>query len=53
MFEQALKNRRENRLKLPDAMIYACAQIVGAPLVTRNTKDFQDDGEMIIVPYDL
>lgn len=51
IFEQSLINRKQNRLKLPDAMIYACAQLHGAPLITRNTKDFTDDGETVMVPY--
>jgi predicted nucleic acid-binding protein len=31
--------RRSYHLKLPDAMIWACARVNGWPLVTRNTKD--------------
>ena len=51
VFEQALKNRRERKIKLPDSMIYACAQLGNAPLITRNTKDFKHDGKTVIVPY--
>lgn len=53
VFERTLELRRGSRLKLPDAMIYAAAQILGVPLVTRNTKDFDPAWGDIYVPYAL
>lgn len=41
------------RLKLPDAVILASAQINGRTLVTRNTKDFPADMPGIRVPYTI
>jgi hypothetical protein len=44
--------RRERpRLKSPDAIILATAQIRGRVLVTRNTKDFPAEMPGIRVPY--
>jgi len=46
--------RRERpRLKSPDAIILATAQIRGRVLVTRNTKDFPANMPGIRVPYEL
>ncbi len=45
--------RRDYRLKLPDAVIYATAQRLGIPLVTRNTKDFPADMPGVLIPYKL
>lgn len=41
------------RMKLLDAMILAAAQVNGAVLVTRNTKDFPATMAGIRVPYTL
>jgi hypothetical protein len=49
--EIAIRLRREYRLHLPDAIIWATAQANQAILVTRNTKDFQFDWDGIRVPY--
>jgi predicted nucleic acid-binding protein len=51
--EAAVRLRRELRLKLPDAIVYASAANEGALLVTRNTKDFAADDPGIRVPYRL
>ncbi len=51
--EQAVVLRRENRLKLPDAIVWASALFHGALLVTRDTKDFPSDHPMIRVPYKI
>jgi hypothetical protein len=40
-------------MKLLDAMILATAQVNGAILVTRNTKDFPANMPGIRVPYTL
>jgi len=47
----AVTARRERRLKLPDAIIWATARVHGLMLVTRNTKDFPADDPWIRVPY--
>jgi len=47
----AVTARRERRLKLPDAIIWATARIHGLTLVTRNTRDFPADDPWILVPY--
>jgi predicted nucleic acid-binding protein len=49
--ERAIVRRRERRLKLPDAIIYASADVEGCLLVTRNTKDFLPDDPGVRVPY--
>jgi len=51
--ERAVALRRAYRMRLPDAIIWATAQIHNAVLVTRNTKDFHPDWEGIRVPYQL
>jgi hypothetical protein len=48
---EAVRLRRERRLKLPDALIWATARRHGALLVTRNTKDFPKDDPGVRVPY--
>ncbi|MDZ4363081.1 PIN domain-containing protein [Brevundimonas sp.] len=50
--EAAAVIRRDVRLKLPDAVILATAQVRRLLLVTRNTKDFEGrDG--VVIPYRL
>ena len=52
--QRAAALRRERpRLKSPDAIILATAQIRGRVLVTRNTKDFPAEMPGIRVPYTL
>ena len=51
--ERAVAFRREQRLKLPDAIIWATADAHAMILVTRNTKDFPADAPGIRIPYDL
>jgi predicted nucleic acid-binding protein len=51
---RAASLRRERpRLKSPDAIILATAQIRGRVLVTRNTKDFPAEMPGIRVPYTI
>ena len=45
--------RHATRMKLMDAYILATAQVNGAMLITRNTKDFPVDMPGIYVPYTL
>jgi len=52
--ERAAALRRErSRLKSPDAIIFASAQVRGRVLVTRNTKDFPANMPGVRVPYIL
>ena len=50
---EAVRLRRERRLRLPDAVIWATARTRGALLVTRNTKDFPVQDVGVRVPYRL
>ena len=47
----AAEIRRERRLKLPDAVIWATAKANNTLLVTRNTKDFPEGEPDIRIPY--
>jgi predicted nucleic acid-binding protein len=51
--ERAVAIRRENRLRLPDAIIWATARELNLILVTRNTRDFPKGHPGIRVPYSL
>jgi len=51
--EEAVRLRRAQRIRLPDAIIWATARVAGALLVTRNTKDFPADDPGVRVPYTL
>lgn len=51
---RAASLRRERpRLKAPDAIIFASAQVRGRVLITRNTRDFPAQMPGIRVPYQL
>ena len=50
--EEAILLRRQNRLKLPDALILATAHIERRLLMTRNTRDFTP-GRFVKIPYEL
>lgn len=51
---RAASLRRERpRLKSPDALILASAQVRGRVLITRNTRDFPEQMPGIRVPYRL
>ena len=51
--EQSVIVRRERRLDLPDAVIYATAELHGLRIATRNTKHFKTDDPRVLVPYTL
>lgn len=51
--ERAVDIRRREKLRLPDAIIWATAQQLGALLVTRNTRDFPSRNPGIRIPYQL
>lgn len=48
---EATDIRKNSRLRLPDALIWASARRESALLVTRNTKDFPKDEPGIRIPY--
>lgn len=47
----AVEIRRRQRIRLPDALIWASARAQSALLVTRNTKDFPADEPGVRHPY--
>ena len=49
--EEAVAIRRNRKLRIPDAIIWASAKTNGALLVTRNTKDFPQAAPDVRVPY--
>lgn len=51
--ERAVSLRRAHKIKLPDAIVWASAQIGDALLVTRNTKDFPSGDPGVRHPYTL
>ena len=51
--EKSIDLRRSYRLRLPDAIIWATAQVHAAVLVTRDTRDFDATWNGIRVPYQL
>lgn len=51
--ERAIKIRRQHKVKLPDAIIWATAKELGRILVTRNTKDFSEKEAGVRVPYQV
>ncbi|RXH54557.1 type II toxin-antitoxin system VapC family toxin [Granulicella sibirica] len=51
--ERAVLIRKTMRIKLPDAIILATAQVNERILVTRNTRDFGVVTEGVRVPYPL
>lgn len=48
---RAVDIRRREKIRLPDAIIWATAQHLGMMLVTRNTRDFPAKHPGIRVPY--
>jgi predicted nucleic acid-binding protein len=51
--DRAVKLRREHGIRLPDAIVWASADVHAMLLVTRNTKDFGRDTPGVRVPYRL
>ncbi len=51
--EVAVQLRRQYRIRLPDAIIWATAKAHNAVLVTRNTKDFDSKWDDIRIPYEI
>jgi len=48
---RAVEIRRERRIRLPDAIIWASAQVHGMLLVSRNHRDFPREAPDVRVPY--
>lgn len=48
---RAVTLQRQHRLKLPDAIVWASAQVGGMLLVTRDVKDFPADDPGVRMPY--
>ena len=48
---RALELRQTLRLKLPDAIVLASAEVEGCILVTRNTRDFPANDPRVRFPY--
>lgn len=51
--ERAVSLRQLHRIKLPDAIIWATADVHSMLLITRNTKDFPKEMPDIRVPYEI
>lgn len=49
----AVALRKTHKIKLPDAIVWATAQVNRRIFVTRNTKDFSHDEPGIRVPYHI
>ncbi|EHD23395.1 MULTISPECIES: type II toxin-antitoxin system VapC family toxin [Brenneria] len=50
--ERAVIIRHETKIKLPDAIVWATAQVNARTLISRNPKDFAPESG-VIVPYQL
>lgn len=51
--ERAVAIRKAARIKLPDAIIQATAEMNRRVLVTRNTRDFPSRAKGVRVPYTI
>jgi predicted nucleic acid-binding protein len=51
--ERSALIRRERRMKLPDAIIWATAEVHDRLLVTRNTRDYPSDNIGVRIPYQI
>jgi hypothetical protein len=51
--EHAVYLREECGLKMPDAIIYACARTSYANLLTRNAERYDSDWMDVYTPYEL
>lgn len=51
--EEAVNLRRQYRMKLPDAIVWASARRGGRLFVTRKTKDFPPGDPGVRLPYTL
>lgn len=51
--DRAVQIRKNRRIRLPDAIVWATAQVHSLLLVSRNTKDFPADEPGVRVPYKI
>ncbi len=51
--ERAVLIRKQQKIRLPDAIIWATAQTENALLISRNIKDFPESAADVRVPYQL
>lgn len=51
--KEAILMRREFRLKVPDAIVYATARTQGCLLVSRNSKDLKEEWPDVRIPYQI
>lgn len=51
--EISISIRKEHKIKLPDAIIWATAKYCNGLLITRNTKDFPIHASDIKVSYNI
>ena len=51
--DRTVEVRKELKVKLPDAIIYATARENNGLLVTRNTKGFSPDRPEVRLPYQI
>jgi hypothetical protein len=49
--ERAVTLRRAHRIKLPDAIVWASAQVQAMLFVTRDIADFRADDPGVRIPY--
>lgn len=49
--ERSVSIRQAKRIKLPDAIVWATAQVNNCILVTRNSKDMPGDEPGVRLPY--
>ncbi|KWB79833.1 type II toxin-antitoxin system VapC family toxin [Burkholderia ubonensis] len=49
--DRAVAIRKARRIRLPDAIVWASAQVRGLLLVSRNSKDFPAEEPGVRVPY--
>ena len=49
----AVTLRKKHKIKLPNAIVWATAQVNRRIFVTRNTKDFSHDEPGVRVPYQI
>jgi predicted nucleic acid-binding protein len=49
--EVAVQIRKETRMKVPDAVVYATAKVESCLIISRNTKDFREEWPDVRVPY--
>lgn len=50
---EAISIRKQFRLKIPDAIVYASARTQGCILVSRNTKDLKQEWPDVRIPYQI